>query len=138
PPSARRWELESHQRCRPLALPGCCFLQPSSELQPTFARGIGQRLDAAMEQVAAAIEYDGCHTGLLRCVGDFLANLDCRIDICPGLFRAECRSCSHGTALAIVDDLRINVASGAMNRETRLAARTVLQGGAHTTPTALE
>ena len=43
------------RRLRPA---GFRFRQPSLELQSAFAGGIGQRLDAAMEQEAAAVEHD--------------------------------------------------------------------------------
>jgi hypothetical protein len=63
----------------------CCFRQPSSELQPAFARGIGQRLDAAMEQEAAAIEHDGGHASLLGGLGELGTNLGGSIDVAPPL-----------------------------------------------------
>src|SRR3546814_4606241 len=39
---------------------------PSLELQSAFARRVGQRLDAPVEQETAAVEHDLRHAGLLR------------------------------------------------------------------------
>src|SRR3546814_1787061 len=70
-------DLRDHQgrawarlRAPPSVRAGClrrsCSLQPSSELQSAFTRGFRQRLDAAVEQKAAAIEH---HLGDARLLG---------------------------------------------------------------------
>src|SRR3546814_1718030 len=64
-----------------LCLRRSCSLQPSSELQSAFTRGFRQRLDAAVEQKAAAIEH---HLGDARLLGsrsDALADARRRVDI---------------------------------------------------------
>src|SRR3546814_7678552 len=85
-------DLRDHQgrawarlRAPPSVRAGClrrsCSLQPSSELQSAFTRGFRQRLDAAVEQKAAAIEH---HLGDARLLGsrsDALADARRRVDI---------------------------------------------------------
>jgi hypothetical protein len=57
---------------RPFYVAGACT---SSELQTALAGGVGQRLDAAVEQEAAAVEEGVLDTGLLRALGDRGADL---------------------------------------------------------------
>src|SRR5690606_41502182 len=116
----------------------CSPRQPSSELQTAFASGIGQRLDAAMEQVPTAIEHDGGDTGLASGFRDFLADLDGGIDVGTGLLGTERRGGGHGTALRIIDDLRIDVPAGAVDRQPRTAAATLPERGTDPPATAFE
>src|ERR671912_750005 len=111
----------------PRRLQAWCSLRPSSELQPAFAGGIGQRLDAAMEQETAAIKHEGSHAGLLGRRGDVLADLHGGIDVGARALHAERRSGGHGAARGIVDDLRVDVATGAVDRQARLTAGAALE-----------
>src|SRR5262249_56925973 len=88
-------------------------LPVSSEFETAFARGIGQRLDAAVVEIAAAVEHhlaDPLGLGALR---HQLAHHLCRFDIGAGLEPAahllfERRSLRQRLALPVVAHLRID------------------------------
>src|SRR3546814_298935 len=72
-----------------------------------------------MEQEAAAIEHDSGHARLLRRGGDVLAHLDGGVDIGARALFAKGRGRGQGAALGVVDDLRVDVAAGAVHRQPR-------------------
>ena len=57
----------------------------TSEIQPAFARGIGQRLHAAVIEVAAAIEHDLLDALRGGAFGDQFADRLRRLDVGAGL-----------------------------------------------------
>ena len=83
-------------------------------------------------------ENDGGHASLLGSSGDIAADLLGGIDIGTRSLRAERRSRSKGLARRVVDDLRIDVLAGAVDREARLAARNALDSGADAAAAAFE
>src|SRR5258705_1765349 len=99
-----------------------------SEVQPAFARRLGQGLDPAVEDVAAAIEHDVLDSLGGRALGDPLADLFRRLDVGAGLERAAHILLDRGggrdrLAFAIVDDLRVDVLLRAEHGQTRTHAR---------------
>ena len=56
-----------------------------SELQAALARGIGERLDAPVVEIAAAVEHDVLDALLDRALGDQLADRLGGVDIGAGL-----------------------------------------------------
>src|SRR5579864_5027790 len=95
------------------------------ELQSGLAGGVGQRLDAAMVQVAAAVEDhrlhargDGAlrqratHGGGGRGVGGVPLQATLQLAL-------DARGGNDGTALSVVDDLRGDVVQAAMDSEPR-------------------
>src|SRR6056297_1077021 len=92
----------------------------SSDLQPGVARGIGQRLDAAMIDEAATVEIGLGHAGLLRPLSHRLADLGRRLDGALAheakvLFLGRGRRQCH--ALHIVDELHADILVRAVDRE---------------------
>src|SRR6185503_11614738 len=59
-------------RTRGCARPG---VQQCSKPQSSFARAVGERLDAAVVEIAAAVEDDRLDAGLLACGREQLADL---------------------------------------------------------------
>src|SRR5215510_2178311 len=59
--------------------------QISLEAEPAFARGIRERLDAPVEQIAAAVEHDFLDTLLHGALGKQLADRLGRVDVRTGL-----------------------------------------------------
>src|SRR5262245_9989027 len=55
------------------AISGSSRSQWTSELEPSFSRGIGERLDPTVEEIAAAIEYDLRNARVLCRLGKQLA-----------------------------------------------------------------
>src|SRR5690606_41962045 len=94
--------------------------------------------DAAMEPVANTVEHDGRDARLLRGLGGGLADLDRGIDVGARTLRAERRSGSHGPAFGIVDDLRVDVPTGTVDREPRALAAALLERSADTAAAAFE
>ena len=97
------------------------------KLQSAFTRGVGQRLDAPVKQISAAIEYDLLHAFFLRTFGDQLADRLCGINVRAGLaarahflLHAGRRGDRH--ALRVVDHLRVDVLRRAEYGQPRPAA----------------
>src|SRR5207244_4478478 len=90
--------------------------------------GIGQRLDAAVIDVAAAVEDDLLDTGLQRALGEQLADLGRRRLVGPGLVLALEVLVDRGGLrerhpLRVVDDLGVDVLLRAEYGQPRTAAR---------------
>src|ERR1700759_130762 len=86
--------------------------QVSLEAQPALARRIGQRLDAAVIEIAAAIEHDFLDAVLYRSLRQELADRLGRIDVGTGLLAHilfQRRRRSQRLALQVVDDLGVDV-----------------------------
>src|SRR3569833_1098982 len=95
-----------------------------SELEAGFAGGVRQGLDAAVVEVAAAIEDHFLDLGRLATLGDQLADGLGRILRSAILDRAlyvlvEGRGCCQRPARRVVDDLGVDVLVGAMDAQTR-------------------
>src|SRR4051812_17793205 len=116
----------------PLARPG---QNPSSEIQPAFARGVGECLDAPVIQVARPVEDDLGHAGLLGPLREQPADLGRSLDIGTGLelaahVRLECRGgCQRVTAL-VIDDLGVDLLRGPVDRQPRTAIGRLADGPA--------
>src|SRR5580698_4648348 len=89
-----------------------------SEVQATFARRVAQRLDAAVIEVAAAIENNVLDALLFRPLRYEFADRLRSIDAGAGLtaltrrlFHRRCRH--HGHTVLIIDHLRVDVFRGA-------------------------
>src|ERR1700726_4093632 len=96
----------------------------SLKIQPRLACGIGQRLDAAVIEIAAAIEDYVLDALLLGALGDQLADRLGRSDTRAGLQIAQRillkrRSGSERGALIVVDQLRVDVLGGAEHGQPR-------------------
>src|SRR6266566_2735188 len=89
------------------------------ELQPRFARRVGERLDSSVIQKTAAVEDNAAHAGGLRLGGDRLADLSRLGDAVALGLDLDCRGGGQRPALAIVDELRVNMVEAAKNREPR-------------------
>src|SRR3954469_16407052 len=90
------------------------------EIQAALARGVGERLDAPVVAVAAAIEHDVLDALLDRALGDELADRLGGIDIGSGLQAAaqvllQRRGRGNRRALSVVDDLRVDVLARAVH-----------------------
>jgi hypothetical protein len=88
------------------------------ELQTTLAGGIGQRLDAAVEQKTATVEEHVLDTGLLRAFGDRGAHLGggLHVVLADHAQRAfERRGGGERLAFHVVDQLHADVLVRAMN-----------------------
>src|SRR6516165_8342016 len=100
------------------------------EIQAGFARGVGQGLDAAVKQVAAAVEDHVLDALFQGALGDELADA-----LGGGLVGAllaalapfEARGGGHRDALGVVDDLGVDVLRRAEHRQTDAAAGHRLQ-----------
>jgi hypothetical protein len=73
----------------------------TQKLRPAFACGFGQRLDAAVIDVRAAVENDFRHAGLGGALGDQLANGSAAATSAP-VFSAPLTSFSRVEAAATV------------------------------------
>src|ERR1700734_3673188 len=99
------------------------------ELYPRFPRRVGERLDAAVILVPAAVEHYFCHSGSFGAIGNGLADhFGCR-DIAATLeilfcFAIDGAGGDKRLAGAVVDDLRVDVA------ERTIHAEAVAFGGA--------
>ena len=97
-----------------------------SEIQSAFARPFGERLDAAVINIAAAVEHDVLDAFVLRPLGDQLADRLGRIDGRAGLqtlarVLLQRGGRDQGRALLVVDDLRVDLLDE-RNTESRLRA----------------
>src|SRR5438067_1622038 len=102
-----------------------------SELQASFARAVGERLDASVVEVTAAVEDDGVDTGLLRSGRDLLADfLRLRgLVALEALQAGPARARDRATG-RVVDDLREDPAIRTEDDEAR-ARRGSLHLAAH-------
>src|SRR3954454_18175823 len=99
----------------------------SSERQSALAGGGGQRSDAAVILVTAAIEHDGLDAGGDRPLGDQLADLGPSVLVRAALELGleafvERRGGRQGQALQVVDDLGVDVLARAEHAEARTVA----------------
>ena len=118
--------------------PGSILKKIQLEAQPAFARSIRERLDAAVIEIAAAIEHDLGDAVLHGTLGQQLADGLGRIDVRPGLAAVahrlfERRSGRKRLALLIVDDLGIDVLRRAEHRQPRAAVGNRLEDATYTT-----
>src|SRR5262245_19661697 len=86
----------------------------SLEAETAFARAVCERLDTAMEEIAAAVEYDDFHSGFERALGNEFPNLARRrlvaallAGIAERLFKR--RSGGERDPAPVVDNLSIDV-----------------------------
>src|SRR6185312_8417007 len=104
------------------------------EAQPAFARGIRERLDASVIEIAAAIEHDFLDAVLHRTLRQQLADGLGGIDVGAGLlahFLFHRRGGRERLALQIVDHLRIDVLRRAEHGKPRAAVRGTAQRQPH-------
>src|SRR5579875_719403 len=108
--------------------PGVRAMMSSSflELQAALAGGVGQGLDPAMEQVAAAVEHHRSDAGGLRPFGEQLADRRRGILVGTGLGArpqglVEARRGHQRAAALVVDHLRVDVLGRAENGQPRTA-----------------
>src|SRR5690606_1049137 len=107
-----------------------------SEFQPALAGGVGQRLDAAMIDIGAAVEHDLLDARGLCALRHELSHLGGRRGVGSGLqLRAEILVQRRGRrdrmAALVVDDLRVDVRGGAEHGKTRAAGSHLLERLAH-------
>src|SRR5262249_25387193 len=99
-----------------------------SKLESAFARGIRQRLDPTVVEIAAAIEHDLLDAFRRGAFGEPLAHRLRRLDIGAGL-EAVAHLLLHGgcgrqrAAVRVVDHLRIDMFGRTEHRESRAIAR---------------
>src|SRR5580700_2118716 len=129
PPSPSRAIGFIHRQSPRRALIGAsqsrCF---SSKVQTALAGAIRQRFDAPVIHVAAAVEHHFVDAGLLRPLGEFLADALCGLDGRASLHRFAQRLFERGggrnsVAPLVVDDLSVDLLRGAKNAEPRATAR---------------
>src|SRR5580765_7782623 len=102
-----------------------CFMgSPRSELQAAGARGVGQRLDAAVVAGEAAVEHDRLHAGLDRLLRDLGADHGGALRlVLPGERGREVlrgrRRLREGPPALVVDDLRRDVLQGPRHAQAR-------------------
>src|SRR5882672_7444546 len=106
------------------------------EAEPAFTRGIRKRLDAAVIEIAAAIEHHFLDAVLHGAFRQQLADGLGRVDVGTGVAALahrllQRRSRRQRLALQVVDDLRIDVLRRAEYRQTRTAARGTTQRQPH-------
>src|SRR5229473_2284827 len=115
----------------------------SLENEPALAGGVGQGLDPAMEEIAAAVEHDGGDAGGLGALGDELAD-GRRGGPVGALLQAlaqalvDARRGRHGAAGGVVDHLRVDVLRRAEHRQPQPAAAVLGDARAHAPLTAAE
>src|SRR5690554_823994 len=109
----------------------------TSERQAGFTHRIRECLHATMIKIAATVEDDLAHPGLLRALGNQLAHLDRRVLVRAGLDLAaqilvDRRSCRERHAVLIIDDLGVDVLARTENRQTRSTVCLAAEIAAHT------
>src|ERR1700749_2477891 len=107
------------------------FPDHALEAQPALAGRIGQRLGAAVIEIAAAVEHDFRYPVFHRALRQELADRLGRIDVGAGLLAHvlfQRRGRSQRLALQVVDDLGIDVLGGTEHRQPRTAVRGPAQG----------
>src|SRR5882757_3536909 len=108
----------------------------SLEAEPAFARGVRKCLDAAVIEIAAAVEHHFLDAVLYRAFRQQLADRLGRIDVGASLAAFAQRLFQRGgrgqrLALQVVDDLRIDVLRRAEYRQARPAAGGATQRQPH-------
>src|SRR5262249_7748947 len=95
-----------------------------SNLQPCCALGVGQRLDASVVEVAAAVENDAVDLGLLGFLREQLADLG-RLRGLVALERLDLQPAGrrNGAAVRVVNELRDDAAIGARDDQARALGR---------------
>src|SRR5216684_1567 len=106
------------------------------EAEPAFTRGIRERLDAAVIEIAAAIEHHFLDAVLHGAFRQQLADSLGRVDVGTGVAALahrllQRRSRRQRLALQVVDDLRIDVLRRAEYRQPRTAAGGTTQRQPH-------
>src|SRR4051794_1842114 len=124
PPRSRSPAMVLFQSLQGLGPRSSCQFKSNLEAEPALARSIGQRLDAAVIEIAATIEHDFLDALLHRTLRQQLADRLRRIDVGTGVtgvahFLLERRGGRERLALQIVDDLRIDVLRRAKHRQAR-------------------
>src|SRR6516164_8646362 len=107
-----------------------------SEAQSALARRIRQRLDAAVIEIAAAVEHNFLDALLHRPLGQQLADGLRGVDVGAGLggvahLLFQRGGGSHRLALQVVDDLGVDVLRRAEHRQARTAATRAAQRQPH-------
>src|SRR4051794_6037290 len=88
------------------------------EPQSSFARAVCERFDASVIQIAAAVEDDRLDAGLLRGLGDCLADRAGLIGlVAVEPFHRDPARARDRLAARVVDELREDAAVGAEHRE---------------------
>jgi hypothetical protein len=102
------------------------YVNSRSERQAALTGGIGQRCDAAVIHVAAAVEHDFLDAGSQGALGDQLADFDgrrlvgARLDLALDAL-VERRGRGERGALTVVDDLGLDMLARAEHAEARAA-----------------
>ena len=102
-----------------------------SEFKSAFPGGIGERFDAPVIEIGAAVEDDLGDTGGLGAFRDEFADLDRRLLVGAGLQLAaeillQARRRGDRVAALVVDHLRIDVRRGAEDGQPRTPASYLL------------
>src|SRR5882762_2248360 len=140
--------LSSRSRCWPSPSrrrrsPWVRAIQTPLEFETALAGGIGQRLDATMEDIAAAIEDDPVDPRRLGAFGNQFADRDCRVPIGARLqIRLQvCLNTGGRRQRApgrIVDNLSIDMPRRPEHRQPQASLRREAQFVAHTLAGPLE
>src|ERR1700674_1714611 len=134
PPRSRPRPRSRRSRCS-------AILHRPLELQSTLAGGVGERLDAPVIEIAAAIEDDRLHALGDGALGHELAHRFRGVDIGAGLEAAahvllHARRRNHGLALQVIDDLGVDVLRRAEDRQPRPRHALAAERPAHPAGTA--
>src|SRR5450755_2228994 len=127
PPRSRSPAMVLFQSLQGLGPRSQCQFKSDLEAEPALARSICQRLDAAVIEIATAIEHHFLDAILYGALCQQLADRLRRIDVGAGVaavahFLLERRGGGERLALQIVDDLRVDVLRRAKHRQPRTAA----------------
>src|SRR5207302_2137274 len=119
--------LSTSLRSRPCPCGSRAMFSMSSEIQSALAGGFGQRLDAAVVEITAAVEHHVLDAFCRGPLGDQLADRLGGRDVGAVLEAAAHvlfhRGCGgERLALGIIDDLRIDVLGRAEHRKARALA----------------
>src|SRR5215203_2948079 len=101
---------------------------PILEIEARFARRVGQRLDAAVVEIARAVKDHRLDAGLARALSDEAPDFLRRVDVGAGLQLAAHVLLERGggrkrDAALVVDDLRVDLLRRAEHRQPRPAVR---------------
>src|SRR5207248_11575650 len=93
------------------------------KFQSAFTRGICERFHLAVEYVTAAIKHHVLHLLCQQLLRDRLPNAFCRFPLRGRFFASQiflqCRNRRQGFTGLVIDDLRVNMAPGKMDGESR-------------------